>query len=63
MARPKGSKNANNKAKVELSEVNNSELEVIHAPLTPLSVDFTNEGLNNMAKKINEIITILNYGK
>lgn len=28
--------------------------------IVPLSIDYNNEGLNNMARKINEIISYLN---
>lgn len=35
-------------------------IDVIPTLIEKLSVDYTNEGLNNMAKKINEIIEHLN---
>lgn len=31
---------------------------VVHIPIAKLSVDYPSEGLNNMAKKINELIDL-----
>lgn len=54
MARPKGSKN---KIPVVAAYVEAIDLDaVVPTPISLLSVDYPSEGLNNMAKKINELI-------
>lgn len=35
-------------------------IESLNTPIASLSVDYSNEGLNNMARKINEIIEYIN---
>lgn len=50
MARPK--------KVVDVPEV--APIEVVPTKIEHLSVDYPNEGLNNIARKINEIIDLLN---
>ncbi len=52
MARTKGSKNK----KEEVVEVIVAEVETPKVVIHPLSIDYPNEGLNDIARKINEII-------
>ncbi len=64
MARAKGSKNKKEEIVIApeivipMTEV--VEILVVPNPILPLSVDYPSEGLNNMAKKINEIIERIN---
>lgn len=64
MPRPKGSKNK--KEVFPVPDVNGNyvvlDTEIVDIPLLiqPLSVDYPSEGLNDMARKINEIIQYLN---
>lgn len=67
MARPKGSKNKKVEEKIveevvlEPSEVEVEVVkEVVPTLIAFLSVDYPNEGLNDMARKVNEIISVLN---
>lgn len=47
-------------AKKKVEEVEEmSDIEVVPTKIEKLPIDYTNEGLNNMAKKINEIIDSL----
>lgn len=64
MARTKGSKNKVVPKEEVTVETTDEIVEVVAAvvptPIDFLSVDYPSEGLNNMAKKINEIITKIN---
>jgi hypothetical protein len=63
MPRPKGSKNK----KEEMEEVTETsadvvmevDVEVVPNPIAKLPVDYGREDLNNIAKKVNEIIDAL----
>lgn len=58
MARTKGSKNKKTGEVIDGIEVVAGviSVEVVPTPIEKLPIDHTSEGLNNMAKKINEII-------
>ena len=42
------------------SELSNGDVDLSHAKLDHIAVDFPNEGLNNLARKINQVIDHLN---
>lgn len=63
MARTKKTK-VGEKAEVEKKEVEvvavPEQVEVVPTTIALLSIDYANEGLNNMARKINEVIEKIN---
>lgn len=60
MARPKGSKNKTETIATTVTETPTVCVEVVPTSITYLSVDYPSEGLNNMARKINELIERFN---
>lgn len=60
MARPKKVSTVVDETTSTGNTVQFTTVEVVPTPIIPLSVDYPSEGLNDIARKINEIISKVN---